>query len=1661
MADSSSFLGQGLTDLTGIFGSSGPRRRIVQQQPGATEFDPQPYGWDTQYGVDPASGLPIIPGSPYGPPPPISPSDRFNVKNTMEETDFSNPLDFVPKFAGNLYHGLQGAITGLGGLIGMAFHDTLKTLAPLVPGEQKIEDDPYKLYEEFLVPALGIGSAKSNILEDWKYRYGFTEHGFDLGRVGRGIYEQPFSLLNDALMVGGAVGSAAKAAATSRFGEAAFAASLFGEDAVAASKAAYLKNAASSASPMLVTEAQKAAMAAGTRPAWLTRAMDIAALTADDKFLGALKSKTFEMPVGPNDLMFRKPLSSNPVARGLRVAVYKSPLLAQTFDSMDRVLKGYTGGYGYDAYVERLAGGSFGTGINSPAIQEAFANLGEKAPLARELFRKMQRMVEDTSEAVPQSFKYNKVFRTEVDHWIERRWFNAARSNIAAQGMQRRKYFEGSIVKIKNKAIGKMSSWFGEAFDEPTSQRLLVNTAQGMLDNEALLARSPVRDGATQYPGLAAPPAEWLNLTDNPPPAVGFEDGNIYNYDRVIKPVAQALDTGARQGFLEKAGGISDVVQEVTINFPSGPRRVVSMLVENWDDMYKAIDDAATSMGGKPEWYIDHLHDAGRLMNDQRLIRGFTVGVRLPDGSLVELMPSTRHGFQATIAASKASKLLFGLLDDFEGYAGEGAILDNQYAKFQAMEAETAQLKSSLATLTGEDLAAAERKIFTNEARAAELRNEFGRNLEVAQALQRNIADGYEFIKTQLNEGIDRSLQYGPDYNPMWEWRDDMSVTWWNQVLEEEMTGAAAHPAALDFSTHMNRVYKVRLINKIYKTFNEFGHDLKRFLDGDFIDEIGRMSPSERLAFAQALGVSSKVAQSILAGDLAAVRQFFTYTDGITGAASREAALAARVSAFMHMNHWPTAAVQDIVGRMLSGIEKGVNNTTVSAVRGNLEAVNILQQTAEEAGKGIVGKEGISILDESATLDGVPLWNSDGSLNTSVAAQAIKRYTERKIGGILEEGTVPGFRWRDLHEEWHVQQGMPTPIYFPHMPKPAAGSMHMSLGSSLSTLHPRETWLRHWDGDLLKRGIYDKNFLEVWAQRAVQIIRHQEVIKLFEEAKRYSRKVSPRELDLWEAGWMEGEKLWNPKLLDISYRLSKQMHQTITDLVDEGRNIDEAADMTIKEIMPDAFAASLRVSEGELYAVPSHIAQKITYATRLNMPWFVRMFYDGPMQVWRTSVLAFSPRWITNNTFGNTIFQLIKDPKAIYETIRMFDRDYRTMWSHIGGGAFPEGVDRGLFFEQGNIIEAGKYGYGEAAAPKVADWMRKKMSTKTATILSKKAEWMRELNGSIEDAARRGVFASEYKSLVKRNMMATGERWVSNAQVMEKIMKNGLDGEMAQKALTQVNKVLGDYTNLNPFERQIVRRFVLPFYAFWKHSVKFVLAMPFENPYKVAIMRQMDMLEDDMWGDDMPDWFSGSVFIGKMGQSDPLWIRTRNMNPIQGALNPSPTGIVASFSPWLRAIMENQMGINTFTGEKFSSADTFETPTGQLYRYVRDGNGKLIGVRLLGPDEKVTPSWFQSFLSMWPQIKLIQEGIIDPATGNSGARYSATGDTIMEGGVPKYPTPMGAAWASFFGFPMTTFDPSDYLYRQYSGYYRSALPMAQSRIEQQTGQPVQMGVQMP
>lgn len=1595
---------------------------------GQTNNEPviPPYDFGQPRPVEATSGLPIIPGSPYGPPAPISPSSQFGVKHTLEEL---TPTNAVPGFIGNVGEGLLGMLKGITHLGGMIAHDALKGVTALIPGEQGLDRDGWKMIDQFLVPMTGWGDAESVLIKDWKYRYGLDKFAKGdilggLGAIGRGIYEQPMMLVNDALMVGGAIGMGAKTAA--KAGEVAYAAEV--------SRAAEVAAQAGKAAPVI------------ERSNYLQRMMRIASLEPGET-LGTLKRAEFVRAVGPNNITFTTKLPVNPVARAMRRAVYNNPLVARTFGTMDNALKTASGGLSFDD-LQNLADRSSNKVVDSVMMAE-LGNIPNPDQVIQ-LFNTMKRLVEENADMTGARRAYIKAFRPRIQSLYESKAFQKIISAKTATSVGRRKEVEGVFEIYAEEGLDAARRWTDNPDLTKEDFWELQNNKSQAQATDAALGAYATHDEALALKGQTPrtptpPPAEYLDITSSSLPD-GVQVEPRYSFKDILTPIREAViyDNPVKRGFRERGTFMRTAVREMKISTVEGTHTVVSPLVDTIDDIYPMIQRIQAKFNATVDRVTDTLNsDKAGLTPDQQLNRHVIARMTTPDGKVFEIAPMTADMRQVSEATSKITRDILKYKEEYDRYANDptskwGGTIGFHKEAIRRAEADLAKAKQAKSPRI--------EVIKDIEGKLDDAKKAYQKAVDEAAAIQDEIFAARAFTQ-RMNDGLEQVVAFGEDYNPIRKLNNRIDVAWHNLVINPEVgPGGLGGHGAMSYTTMMNRAFAVQRMEKSILTIEHIGETLYDFMEGNLVPKIMNMTDDERLALTRRGQFTATVNNAIISKNKALLDKFFTYAPGGTKR-SYHNVLANQITAFLDLHDFPSAAVEELVGRFLAKVEADYKGQPYTGAP-RAKVWNALG--VHKINKGLLGEGAenpVGLLNKEAQLRGASLWNADGTANTAAMASMLKEMVYEKLGHYLEHGKVEGFKWQDFYEDWVNVKGQNSPIYYPHIP---VNSPKRSMGApgALAQIHPREVWLRQWDGELLKQGIYEKNFVEAYGDKAAAIIKHQEIAQMVDDIMPFSRVVDRREMQLWQSNKFPSEVLWNPKLVDTTFSLAAQARESIFNLVNRGMSIDEATKTMLKQLMPDAIVGALQNTTGELMAVPRHLADQLQKAVRLNMPWNIRLFFDSPTQVWRASVLAFSPRWLVNNLLGNTYMQLLKNPKALAETIRMvLDPEYKAMWRHFSGGAFPEGVDRGLFFEQTNLLKQGKYGYAEIAAPDIVAQTRKVMESAPVKRLSKTAEFSRNLQGIIEDSFRQGSYAAEYKAAFKASMMEHGGQWLKGKQMLEHLMEKGPENpELISRAIHQVNRTLGDYTNLSSFERNIVRRFAMPFYAFYKHAAKYALSFPFEHPYKAAVMRYLDTLDREFEGE-LPEFMRGATMIGHIAEGDPLFLRTKNWNPLEGVI-PGPTGLFAQLHPIFRMLTEQMMGVSTMTGDKFTSEDMFTTPTGKTYRYIRNDAGQVVGVQ--PTEDSPRPSWLKQIAEMFPQYTLLKEGLIDPALGNSGVEYG-TGGVIMEDGKPKYPRPFYTAWAGYFGLPVTTFDPNEYLAKQYQDYWETGVPMAQSKVNNALG----------
>jgi hypothetical protein len=564
-------------------------------------------------------------------------------------------------------------------------------------------------------------------------------------------------------------------------------------------------------------------------------------------------------------------------------------------------------------------------------------------------------------------------------------------------------------------------------------------------------------------------------------------------------------------------------------------------------------------------------------------------------------------------------------------------------------------------------------------------------------------------------------------------------------------------------------------------------------------------------------------------------------------------------------------------------------------------------------------------------------------------------------GGRGLEFGFPENDWMTMAEELH-KAGLPLPDYFPEVPvRSISGWAERSVRLSLrGASKPR--YANTARGLLWETQNYDKDLFQVYTRAADSWARHTAVNDLAEElVKRYSRPLTMAEAARWVPAEHEHEVLY--PLETVKQQLGLKAHMETDTLANMALGMDP--DTAIKEafrMLGDAGAGELDRFQKGVVVMPKSVIDALAAQARwqIGTSGFIRG-YNSLMQLWKQSVLSLRPTWVVNNLGGNNFFMAMKDPAAMrFALAQQLDKGSEAMFRAVFGDSMADAVGSGFF----STVRKGEFtGLTEAERAPFAQFLEKHAVTRyPSQALSWFSGKVFRFNTVKEQAARRGVFLSQAQ-------IASGLRWVKSFHdseaVMKKLFEVGTDESTLLKAATSVNRVLGDFESFGPIEQYVVRQFLFPFYGFYRHAAKFVARMPFENPYKTTILRQIANLDAQMY-QDYPDYLKGSIRVGDLGNKA-FMVKLRTLNPLSAFTDAMP--ITSSLNPLLKIGLERATGVNLFTGQPFEDPGTVFDVQGTKWVIQRDGAGNPIGVKRL--EGVVEPGFLQHLGSLVPQLSLI------------------------------------------------------------------------------------------
>lgn len=612
--------------------------------------------------------------------------------------------------------------------------------------------------------------------------------------------------------------------------------------------------------------------------------------------------------------------------------------------------------------------------------------------------------------------------------------------------------------------------------------------------------------------------------------------------------------------------------------------------------------------------------------------------------------------------------------------------------------------------------------------------------------------------------------------------------------------------------------------------------------------------------------------------------------------------------------------------------KQGVSNTLIESILGKSPWLN-------DAGKRIPGEAAIRIANRARDVMW-DVWVKEGGGGKS----AFQEFSARAMQMAAKDPNLPGI----------------VPSYMPYLPKLPSQHAMASPPVALSERAPG-FFTEERTGRLFSEGAAEMDMSKALPRAARIIYMHDSMNQYFRQIDRaFGRDATVAEMNAARVdSHYAGEVFYNPHDVTTKIDARGRLASKVTMDVPDAGTVLQALTDNIEHWAGEVFQESLNDGTiGTIRAIPKHIADEMSREMRHQFGNNVKLFWDTPMKVWKASVLSLSPRWIVNNLFGNAIFVGLENPGAFRSVLSQLDRRNRAFAESLLGYDPIRVVESGFYQEvnrgQSALTTAELTGTkGEAV--KRAIMGDKELETGPLSPLAKMnypsrglQRWsrgVRTMNSYVEESFRRGIFIDE---LTRTNLLKFEKGLKSNLAVFEEANKGGWTKRLVEDAYARTDRVIGNFMRYSPFEQGIIRRFLMPFYGFYRHMTNVLVKLPIEHPLKASLFQKIGEMQNVMEVN-MPEYLKGQQAINVSGLlGDDVFLRLKNMNPLSGITE--AYGPINAINPGLKILMERGLGINTFTGEPFKiedlglSGEMVQTHDGQFWQVIRDGDGNVIDV---------------------------------------------------------------------------------------------------------------------
>lgn len=631
--------------------------------------------------------------------------------------------------------------------------------------------------------------------------------------------------------------------------------------------------------------------------------------------------------------------------------------------------------------------------------------------------------------------------------------------------------------------------------------------------------------------------------------------------------------------------------------------------------------------------------------------------------------------------------------------------------------------------------------------------------------------------------------------------------------------------------------------------------------------------------------------------------------------------------------------------------------------------------------------------------------------------ERVKIWKEQNLGSLDEAPSA-----LDLDNARRAE-GIKAPAYFPHYESLLANRGDFLQKKSTKGMGKNTTpkSFRGSKGRLMKEYlegtkdafITDPN--EAYGRLAAEIANHDETARLVDRLKsEIGVRITAR--DQLPDGWVA----MNPDAVKMMIRRDANVRTKATKAIMDGADPQTAFISGFRDEFETAGESLKKLVDerSEMYAIPKVVADEMDKAAKSVLgakEGKFRLYHDGPVNVWRATTLYLRPGFYINNIGGNAVFLGLQGGKFSH-VLRQMNGKYRKatkdlvkqldVVEDVEGGMWETASLRsthlGSALDEPGITGAVARGVGRMKDSKVGG---------AAHFPIDKGQ---RLNAVIENSFRRESFlTAAEKDLAKRGVRVTGNRFIRTNDRLNNIMKYGYENPAAVKRwVDDMNTTMNNYRAMTPFERKVVRRFIAPFWSFFRHAATKLVKLPVDAPGKALVLEAVAELDDDINGDTDVGFLDHAFRVGKGAKpGEDRFFSLGALNPFGGVAGENPIGQMA---PIPKTLLETAMGRSMYDQEKFTSPEVV-TPFGTEQQY-RMENGQAVPTTV----RPLLESPVHALASQFPLYKLGR------SLTSGGALYD-TGETIENpDGSPKYPIDPALTVARYLGAPLYDLNAQEY-----------------------------------